>query len=56
MEIYTEKIAAARDFDDLCNIIEEAADDTNITNAVYCDVYTLCVNAARKMGNTPMAM
>lgn len=50
MEIYTEKIAAARDFDDLCNIIEEAADDTNITNETYCDVYTLCVNAARNMG------
>ena len=50
MEIYTEKIAAARDFDDLCNIIEEAADDTNITNKVYCDVYALCVNAARNMG------
>lgn len=50
MEIYTEKIAAARDFDDLCNIIEEAADDANITNKVYCDVYALCVNAARNMG------
>lgn len=50
MEIYTEKITAARDFDDLCNIIEEAADDERITNEVYCDVYTLCVNAARSMG------
>lgn len=56
MEIYKEKITAARDFDDLCNIIEEAADDERITNEVYCDVYTLCVNAARKMGNAPMAM
>lgn len=49
MEIYTEKIAAARDFDDLCNIIEEAADDERITNEVYCDVYALCVNRAREM-------
>lgn len=50
MEIYTEKIAAARDFEALCDIIEEAADDERITNAVYCDVYALCVNAARNMG------
>lgn len=50
MEIYKEKIGAARDFDDLCNIIEEAADDTNITNETYCDVYTLCVDAARSLG------
>lgn len=50
MEIYTEKIAAARDFDDLCNIIEEAADDTNITNETYCRVYGACVNAAQSMG------
>ena len=44
-----EQIAAARDFDDLCNIIEEAADDTNITNETYCDVYALCVNKAREL-------
>lgn len=50
MEIYTEKISAARDFDDLCNIIEEAADDTNITNEDYCRVYGACVNAARSLG------
>ena len=56
MEIYKEMIAVAQDFDDLCNIIEEAADDTNITNETYCDVYTLCVNAARSMGNAPMAI
>lgn len=56
MEIYTEKIAAARDFDDLCNIIEEAADDTNITNETYCNVYTACVNKARTMGNAPLTM
>ena len=50
MEIYTEKIAAAQDFETLCNIIEEAADDERITNETYCDVYALCVNAARSMG------
>lgn len=49
MEIYTEKIGAARDFDDLCNIVEEAADDERITNEDYCAVYTLCVNRAREL-------
>ena len=47
MDIYKEKIAAAQDFDALCNIVEQAADDMNITNEDYCAVYTLCVNAAR---------
>lgn len=47
MELYTEKIAAARDFDDLCNIIEEAADDMNITNETYCDVYDLALEKAQ---------
>lgn len=49
MDIYKEKIAAARDFDALCNIVEEAADDERITNEDYCAVYTLCVNAAREL-------
>ena len=49
MDIYKEKIAAARDFDDLCNIIEEATYDTNITNETYYDVYALCVNRAREL-------
>lgn len=49
MEIYTEKINSAQDFEALCNIIEEAADDTNITNETYCGVYTLCVNRAREL-------
>lgn len=56
MEIYRERIANAQDFDALCNIVEAAADDMNITNEDYCAVYTLCVNAARSMGNAPMAM
>ena len=49
MDIYKEKIAAAQDFETLCNIVEEAADDMNITNEDYCAVYTLCVNAARDL-------
>jgi len=49
MDIYREKIAAAQDFEALCNIVEEAADDMNITNEDYCAVYTLCVNAAREL-------
>lgn len=49
MENYRDKIAAAQDFETLCNIVEEAADDTNITNEDYCAVYTLCVNAARAL-------
>lgn len=56
MEIYTEKIAAAQDFEALCNIVEEAADDERITNEDYCAVYDACVCAARNMGNAPMAM
>lgn len=50
MDIYKEKIAAAQDFETLCNIVEEAADDMNITNADYCRVYNACVDAARNMG------
>ena len=49
MDIYKEKIAAAQDFEALCNIVEQAADDMNITNEDYCAVYTLCVNAAREL-------
>lgn len=49
VEIYTEKIEAAADFEDLCNIIEEAADDGWITNEDYCRVYDACVNRARNL-------
>jgi len=49
MEIYKEMIAAAQDFDALCKIVEQAADDERITNEDYCAVYTLCVNAAREL-------
>lgn len=41
MEIYKEMIAAAQDFETLCNIVEQAADDMNITNADYCRVYDM---------------
>lgn len=47
--IYIEKIAAAQDFEALCNIIEEAAEDTWITNEDYCRVYDACVNRARNL-------
>lgn len=50
MDIYRERIANAQDFDELCNIVEEAADDERITNEEYCAVYTLCVDAARSLG------
>lgn len=49
MEMYREKINAAQDYEALCKIVEEAADDMNITNEDYCAVYTLCVNAAREL-------
>lgn len=49
MGIYIEKIAAAQDFEALCNIIEEAAEDTWITNEDYCRVYDACVNRARNL-------
>lgn len=50
MEIYTDRINNAQDFEALCNIVEEAADDMNISNADYCRVYGACVNAAQSMG------
>ena len=49
MELYKELIESAEDFDALCGIVEDAADDTNITNEDYCAVYALCVNAARDL-------
>ena len=49
MENYRDKIAAAQDYETLCNIVEEAADDMNITNEDYCAVSSLCVNAAREL-------
>lgn len=50
MELYKELIESAADFDELCNIVEEAADDERITNEEYCRVYNACVDAARNMG------
>lgn len=47
MGIYIEMINAAQDFETLCNIIEDAADDNGITNEEYCLVYNACVNRAR---------
>ena len=49
MEIYTERIAKATSMEDLNSIVEDAADDTNITSETYCDVYALCVNKAREL-------
>lgn len=49
MELYKELIESAADFDALCNIVENAADDEGITNEDYCAVYTLCVNRAREL-------
>ena len=51
MSYYIERINKAEDFETLCNIVEEAADDTGITNEDYCDVYARCLNKARTMGN-----
>lgn len=50
MEIYKEKIDSAQTFDELCNIVESAADDDGITNEDYCAVYALCLNKAQMMG------
>ena len=50
MNKYADRIERAQDFEALCNIVEEAADDMNITNADYCRVYTLCMNKAQTMG------
>jgi len=49
MELYKELIESAADFDALCGIVEDAADDEAITNEEYCSVYTLCVNKAREL-------
>lgn len=50
MENYREKIDSAQTFDELCDIVELAADDNNITNEDYCAVYGLCLNKAQTMG------
>lgn len=50
MENYKEKIQNAQTFDELCDIVESAADDERITNEEYCDVYGLCLNKAKTMG------
>ena len=50
MEIYREKIDSAQTFDELCDIVESAADDDGITNEDYCAVYALCLNKAQTMG------
>lgn len=51
MSYYIERIDKAKDFETLCNIVEEAADDTGITNEDYCNVYARCVNKAQTMVN-----
>ena len=50
MEMYKEKIKAAQDFEELCNIVEDAADDEWITNEDYCALYNAAVNRAQTMG------
>lgn len=50
MSNYADRIEAAQDFETLCNIVEDAADDMNITNADYCRVYNACLNRAQTMG------
>lgn len=49
MSIYAERIAAAASLEELESIIEEAADNMNITNEDYCDVYAACLNRARNL-------
>ena len=51
MAYYIELISKAEDFEALCSIVEEAADDTGITNEEYCNVYARCVNKAQTFGN-----
>ena len=50
MEFYRNQIESAMSFEELCNIVENAADDDDITNEEYCAVYGLCVNKAQTMG------
>ena len=49
MSIYAERIDHADSMEELENIIEEAADDTGITNEDYFAVYNYCVNRAREL-------
>lgn len=49
MSIYAERIDSAETMEELENIIEEAADDTWITNEDYFAVYNYCVNRARNL-------
>lgn len=43
MSIYADRINAATTLEELENIVEEAADNTNITNEDYCAVYAACL-------------
>lgn len=49
MSIYAERIDGAESMEELENIIEEAADNMNITNEDYFAVYNYCVNRAREL-------
>lgn len=49
MEIYADRIAAAQDFEALCNIVEDAADDERITNEEYRAVYDLALTKAQTL-------
>lgn len=55
MNIYAERIDAAKSLEELENIIEEAADDDWITNEEYCRVYDYCVNRVLKIGKEATA-
>lgn len=50
MSIYADRINAATTLEELENIVEDAADNMNITNEDYCQVYACCVNRAQTMG------
>lgn len=49
MSIYAEQIENAETLEELENIIEEAADNMNITTEDYCAVYNYCLNRVRSL-------
>lgn len=51
MSVYVDRIERASDFEELCNIVEDAADDDRITNEDYCTVYGMCLNKAQAIGS-----
>lgn len=50
MSVYADRICSAKDYETLCQIVEEACDNLNISEEDYCMVCAACERKARAMG------